>query len=415
MRWWLVLAALLCALLPARALAGGGLIVGVDDDTLKWSSTPGDVVTAHRALGLTAVRVTLAWKPGLTKLDDDSVTYVARAQAAARLGERVVLAVYGPAATPPTTPDGRADFCSFVVAALGAARNVYDVVIWNEADSAFFWRPQQGAAAQYEALLETCYDAVHKARKNVNVISSLAPHESPARFVHDLGAAYRAGGRTAPIFDTFGYDAYPEASNESPFVQHPGSASMDEGDYVALMQALTDAFGGTGQPVPGSGGTTPGSVPPGGVPAAALTPAPSSRRNPAPAVVVPDGAVTIWYLEDGFETVVPRARRAAYTGHETNTLLVPALIYRAVAGGPVRDQSSQIRDAIELAYCQPAVGAFFNFQFLDERDLSGWQSGLLWADGTKKPSYPIVQQAIAAVAGGSVECSQLPKAATGLP
>jgi hypothetical protein len=355
MRWSLLALALVALAAPSPARAG--------------AAGPG-----HRALGLTAVRVTLGWQPGWTKLDADSATYVARAQAAARLGERVVLAVYGPAATPPADAGARGDFCSFVVAALGAARNVYDVVIWNEANSAFLWRPQQGAAAQYEALLETCYDAVRKARKNMNVISSLAPHESPARLVRDLGAAYRAGGRTAPIFDTFGYDAYPETSNESPLVQHSGPASMDEGDYGALVSALAAAFGGAGQRVPGSGGTTPGSVPPGGVPAA-----------------------------------------AAYTGRETNTLLVPALIYRPVAGGPARDQSSQLRDAIELAYCQPAVGAFFNFQLADERDLAGWHSGLQWADGTKKPSHEIVRQAIAAVAAASVDCSQLPRAATGLP
>ncbi len=412
----LVAVALLCALVAGRASAGTGLIVGVDDDSLKWASTPTTIVAAHHALGLAAVRVTLQWHPGLAKLDDDSVTYVGRAQAAARLGERVVLAVYGPGATPPTTADDRGDFCSFVVAALASARNVYDVVIWNEVNSAFFWRPQQGAAAAYESLLETCYDAVHKARKNVNVISSVAPHEGPARFIHDLGAAYRAGGRTAPIFDTFGYDAYPETSSESPFVQHAGSASMDEGDYVALVKALADAFAGTGQPVPGSGGTTPGSVPPGGVPAAALVTQPTSKRSPPPpVVVVPDGAVTIWYLEDGFETVVPRTKRAAYTGRETNTQLVLALLYRPLAGAAAHDQSSQIRDALELAYCQPAVGAFFNFQLTDERDLRGWQSGLLWADGTPKPSYEIVKQAVAAVAAGSLDCSQLPKAATGLP
>src|SRR5262245_27854786 len=168
--------------LAAPAWAGTGLIVGVDDDSLKWVPVPGEVVTAHRDVGLTAARVTLQWRPGLAKLDDESVTYVARAQAAARLGERIVLAVFGPAATPPTTPDARTEFCSFVVSALGSARNVYDVVIWNEANSAFFWRPQVGAAAAYESLLETCYDAVHKARKNVNMLCSLAPHENPARF-----------------------------------------------------------------------------------------------------------------------------------------------------------------------------------------------------------------------------------------
>ena len=226
----------------------------------------------------------------------------------------------------------------------------------------------------------------------------------------------RRDGRTAPLFDTFRYDAYPEASNESPFAVHSGSTSIDEGDYVQLMQILTDTFTGTGQPVPGSGVTTPGSVPPGGLSSTQLQPLPvsSKRRNPPPPVVVPDGPVTIWYLEDGFETIVPIRKRGAYTGRETNTLLVPALLYGRATSNFSSDQSSQLRDALELAYCQSAVGAFFNFQLTDESALSGWQSGLLWADGTPKPSYRIVKQAVTAVALGSIDCSQLPAAATGI-
>ena len=128
-------------------------------------------------------------------------------------------------------------------------------------------------------------------------------------------------------------------------------------------------------------------------------------------VVVPGGPVTIWYLEDGFETIVPPANRAAYTGKEQNTLLVPALLYGKATGSA--DQSSQLRNALELAYCQPAVGAFFNFQLTDERSLGRWQSGLLWADGTRKPSYQIVKQAVTAVTTGAVDCSQFPVAVTG--
>jgi hypothetical protein len=60
------------------------------------------------------------------------------------------------------------------------------------------------------------------------------------------------------------------------------------------------------------------------------------------------------------------------------------------------------------------VGAFFNFQLTDERSLGGWQSGLLWADGTPKPSYGIVKEAVTAVAQGAINCAQLPAAATGI-
>lgn len=38
----------------------------------------------------------------------------------------------------------------------------------------------------------------------------------------------------------------------------------------------------------------------------------------------------------------------------------------------------------------------------DGTSLAGWQSGILWADGTPKPSYPAVKAAIAEVAAGTV-------------
>ena len=39
---------------------------------------------------------------------------------------------------------------------------------------------------------------------------------------------------------------------------------------------------------------------------------------------------------------------------------------------PVSDarQADQLRAAVELAYCQPAVGAFFNFELRDDADLA---------------------------------------------
>src|SRR5262249_33753691 len=144
------------------------------------------------------------------------------------------------------------------------------------------------------------------------------------------------------IFDTFGHNPYPASNAESPYAEHPGSTMLGQGDYGALMSELGAAFDGTGQPVPGRDG------------------------------------VKVWYLEDGFETAVPERRSRHYTGRERVAVL---------PGVGMRDQASQLRDAVELAYCQPAVGAFFNFQLVDERVLGGWQSGLLWADTARKPAY----------------------------
>ncbi|MEA2386540.1 MAG: hypothetical protein QOJ22_714 [Thermoleophilaceae bacterium] len=381
----------------SAASAGPDLLLGVDDDDLKWTEGTKDVVAAHQAAGFKAVRITLLWRPGLAKLDDDGRTYIRRAQTAAKLGHRVVVGVYGDPASPPLSPELRTQLCGYVVDALSRARNVDDVVIWNEANSALFWRPQKGAAAAYAALLAECYDTLHKYRRTVNVISSTSPHEDPGSFLRDVGVAYRASGRTLPIFDTFGHNVYPETTRESPLTTHAGLPSLDQGDYVRLLDVLTAAFGGTAQPAPGAGSiATPGS---------------GSGSKAVPGF---DRPVTLWYLEDGFETVVAADKRARYTGREPNRFLVQPVATRArTSARAVPDQVSQLRDAIELAYCQPAVGAFFNFQFADEVGLGGWQSGLLWADGTPKPSYEPVKALLAGIAAASVDCGRFPVSVTG--
>jgi hypothetical protein len=377
------------------ASAGPGLLIGVADDHLKWTEDTKTVVASHQAVGFKAVRVTLRWQAGQTKLDDDGRTHMRRAQAAAKLGQRVVVGIFGDAAGPPATPEARTQFCAYAVEVLRAARNVDDVVIWNEANSALFWRPQKEAPALYAALLAECYDTLHKYRRTVNVITSTSPHEDPGRFLRDLGVFYRASGRTGPLFDTFGHNAYPETSRESPYAVHSGLPSLDQGDYVRLMQILATAFDGTAQPVPGSGSN--------------VAPA-TTGKNAQPPFERP---VTIWYLEDGFETVVPADKRPHYTGSEPNRQLVQPMAPKVRTAIFAPDQASQLRDAVELAYCQPAVGAFFNFQFQDEVGLGGWQSGLLWADGTPKPSYESARALFTGLSAAPVDCSRFPFAATG--
>ena len=44
-------------------------------------------------------------------------------------------------------------------------------------------------------------------------------------------------------------------------------------------------------------------------------------------------------------------------------------------GRAAPDQATQLSDALQVAYCQPAVAAFFNFELADEANLGGWQSG----------------------------------------
>jgi hypothetical protein len=269
------------------------------------------------------------------------------------------------------TARDRGRYCGFAAHVLARIPGLNDVVIWNEANNPFFW-PRSVGAAGYEQLLARCWDALHALRRPINVIDSTAPHQDPAGFLGALGAAYRASGRPRPILDTYGHNVYPENAFEAPAALHEG-VSIDEGDYNRLMSVLAAAFGGTAQPLPG------------------------------------EGATTIWYLEDGFQTTIRPDKRWLYRGHETMGALPPALSpAESSSGSPtpqLADQATQLREALELAYCQPAVGAFFNFELIDDHNLSGWQSGLLWADGSRKPSYLAFQSAISDIRAGTVNCS----------
>jgi hypothetical protein len=347
---------------PARALAAPGLVVGVDDDTIKWRGRPNGMYSVYRDLGLGAVRITIPWQRGITQPTRLQQTYGHRIGLLLALGERVVLAVYGEPSQAPTTERWRRQYCSFVEH-LVTRLPVRDVVIWNEVNSAAYW-PRSSGAAGYERLLATCWDALHAHVAGINLITSTASHHDPAGFVRALGAAYHASRRTRPIADTFGHNPYPDYSAEPPSAVHePTSGTVGEGDLPTLLAAYRSAFAGTAQQPPGVGG------------------------------------VTVWYLEDGFQTFVPLGKRGLYHGSENDR-------------GPVHvpTQASQLRDALLLAYCQPAVGAFFNFELVDEYQLPGWQSGLLYTDGTRKEAYAVFRDTVTAIEAGAVDCSQVPGA-----
>ena len=389
----------LACVLAGAGRAAPGLLVGMDDDTLKWADKPqsNQTLAYARDLGIKAVRVTVPWHPGDTRLSvDDRIPVDQMILSTWAAHFRVVLAVYGRAVDAPQTDDARDSYCAFVASLLRRYPGVVDVVIWNEPNTGRFWRPQfdaggsSAAPAQYEALLARCYDVLHATRPSVNVIAASSPRgnnrpslsssasHSPLEFYRKIGAAYRASARTAPIFDTIGHNPYPSANDERPWVRHAGG-TVGEGDYDKFMATLTEAFGGTGQPLPGQGG------------------------------------VAIWYMEQGFQTTVDPAKASLYRGTETDAHTLPSYVARTTAGrradGGAADQATQLADALKLAYCQPGVAAFFNFEIADEPNLGGWQSGLLWTDFTPKPSYQPFKTAVRSVAARNVDCDAYAKLA----
>lgn len=350
------------------------LIVGVTDDTAKWMNRQDGIVGVHRDLRLMAVRVTIPWRPGQVRPTRLQQTYLHRIARMVQLNDRVVLSVYNRARYAPTSVKQRREYCGFLRGAVRRIPLIHDVEIWNEANSPAYW-PQDKGAPAYAALLARCYDALHNRPWPTNVISSTASRHDPAAFVFSLGDAYRISGRTRPLFDTYGHNPYPENSAEPPSALHEGSDLIAEGDYETLMNVLTTSFEGTNQPLPGVRG------------------------------------VSIWYVEDGFQTVPPQEKRRYYHGRENDPHAVPALVAHEESARV--DQATQLRDAILLAYCQSAVSGFLNFGLLDEDRLGGWQSGLLWRDGTRKPSYDTFKAAIAEVRRRDTDCSKIRGAPTG--
>lgn len=330
------------------------LLIGVDDDTVKWVSQPDDLLRDYRRLGIGAVRVWIPWQ-GETTPTGVTATYLARAEGLAARHIRVVLAVFGFARDAPLTAPARSRFCDFARQALASVPDVRDVVVWNEANGPDYW-PRTAGATAYERLLARCWDALHAERPDVNVLDSTASHHDPARFLRELGAAYRSSNRTRPLVDTFGHNPYPNDSRESPEAHHT-DGTLAEGDYGRLIETLRTAFAGTAQPLPGEGHTT------------------------------------VWYLEDGFQSVVPAAKHRFYTGSENETEPLSA-----------RGQAERLSQAVRLAACQPAVGAFFNFELMDESRLAGWQSGVLWRDGSRKAAFVAFRQAIGDIRSGSASC-----------
>jgi hypothetical protein len=389
--------ALAASLAPAAAASPDtGLQFGFTDDTPQGNASA--VAGVARDLGASAFRLSVSWRAGQTALGGADAARLDRAVGALS-GMQIFLAVYGRPDAAPTTAGARNRYCTFVANVLARYPAVNDAVIWLEPNLAYFWRPQYSAGgasaapAAYEALLARCWDAVHAVRPTVRVVGpSLSPRgsdnpnadsnvsHSPGTFIRELGGAYRKSGRKRPILDVVSHHAYGDANFERPWFRHIGTKLVGEGDWNKLMWNFWLAFNGTAQPIPGECG--------------------------------PAGCVRIAYLESGFETTIDASKRGLYRGREIAGFLpdfagseppTPA----PKAGSRAPDQSTQIVDAVRLAYCQPYVDVILNFLLKDERDLRRWQSAPFWADGTPKDSVPAFRAAGKEVNARAVDCSAL--------
>ena len=296
-------------------------------------------------------RVTVTWQRGQTSMDigllSDLRTGIDRARAA---GIDTYLDVYpsGSSQTP-TTAREQARFATWTASVVAGIPGLAHVIVGNEPNLNLFWLPQFGpsgqdlAAVSYEHLLARAYDAVKAVAPRVEVLGGTLAHSgtdkrgtgrdthSPARFILDLGAAYRASHRTRPIMDAFSYHPYMERASLPPTFRHVRSKTLTIADYGKLVSALKRAFAGTRQ----KGATLP-----------------------------------LVYDEFGVEARVPPSRLSGYSGHEPPTT------------HPVTEatQARYYAEAMHLAACQPTVRTFMVFRLIDDSLLGGWQSGVFYAD-----------------------------------
>jgi hypothetical protein len=102
----------------------------------------------------------------------------------------------------------------------------------------------------------------------------------------------------------------------------------------------------------------------------------------------------ILYDEFGVESIPTPDEAKYYSGAEAPTV-------KPVA---VTTQSQYYATAVRLAYCEPTVAGLEIFLFEDEHALSGWQSGLYYANAKAKPSLPTVKWAAARTRGSGFSC-----------
>ncbi|MGH3050785.1 MAG: hypothetical protein ACRDLK_11555, partial [Gaiellaceae bacterium] len=246
---------------------------GVADDTSKYENDGGAWFYGElHGASLTENRWTLAWNPANPTAITELPFLQRAAPVAQQNGIHVVLVLYS-GTNGTSSPDARdhdaTAFCQWagIVANTVKAWGINDFVVLNEPNTALYWAPQKVngkdvAAAPVEALLAQCYDTLHANDANANVIGlGLSPRAStekssndPLSFLRDLGAAYRASGRTAPIMDQIALHPYPRPDVKG---SPPGAGWGTTGDAAnrfaisqldRVKQAVYDAFNGTGQP-----------------------------------------------------------------------------------------------------------------------------------------------------------------------
>jgi hypothetical protein len=380
-----LLACALTALLTATA-ASAEITVGVSDDLpIAAPGVAADFYAAMQDVGLRENRIAVKWDPAQpTAIASDAGLERALAEAGAR-GVSVVLSLYP--LRPRALTDSAAAPAQFAAWTAIVARRfpqVRDFIVGNEPNVNSFWQPQYGpnlkaiSCATYTGVLAASYDALKSVNPAINVIgiglsprgndnptARSNPSVSPVRCIRDMGLAYRASKRTRPLMDELSFHPFPNLSTDplGRGYQWPnaGLANVDR-----IKQAVWDAFFGTGQPV---------------------FPESSFGRFGSLAAIAASDSLRFRLNEVGWQVEIVASARGAYFGREN------------VATTDEISQAEIYSQAIPFIACDPAVRSLLFFHLIDDPNLDRWQSGLIRADRTRRPSYDSVKAAIARTGG----------------
>ena len=377
-----------CAL-TALALAASGsadITVGVSDDLPIGAADGGTAFyDAMADIGLRENRVAVKWDsaaPTTIPFDAGIDRALAEAQ---RHGVNVVLSLYPlrPRAIS-DSPAAAGQFAAWTAQVARRFPTVRDFIVGNEPNVNSFWQPQYGpngkavSCGAYEGLLAAAYDTLKGVNPALNVIgvglsprgndnaaARSNPSTSPVRCIRDMGAAYKRTKRTRPIMDELSFHPFPNLSTDplGRGYQWPnaGLANVDR-----IKQAVWDAFYGTGQPV---------------------FPESSFGRFGSLASLAAADSLRFRLNEVGWQVEIVPSARGAYFGREN------------VATTDEATQADIYSQAIPFIACDPSVRSLLFFHLIDDPNLDRWQSGMIRADGTKRPSYDSVKAAIGRTGG----------------
>jgi hypothetical protein len=369
---------LVCALgaLALAAPAAGDIAVGVADSLPKDNAANAPrFFDTMNDVGLTEDRISIVWDSQRPTRIPDQAELDRAVELAAAHNVRLTFAIYPSRATAITgNPNGTAQFTGFLRELALRYQTVRDFIVGNEPNKALFWQPvfnRNGTGAScgsYEGLLARAYDALKAVDQRITVIGlGLGPRGtdnhrapgnlsiSPIRCIRDVGKAYRKSRRTKPIMDELSFHGHPNSAAD-PLETGYRWPNAGIPNMSRIKQAVWDAFHGTPQPTFQEAGLPNG-------PARTL----KLRMN-----------------EVGWEVTIPPTSRAAYYGRE------------AVVTTDEGTQAAIYGNLLPMLACDPAVKSVLFFNLVDEPNLGRWQSGLLRADWTRRPSYGFVKSSITA-------------------